>query len=318
MDHRICAIGDLTVDVILHGLSSMPQWGEELEINRATKRLGGNVGNMAVGAGALHTDLIVVADVGDDEGGKFVVQQIKECGLDTRHIREFAHMATSQSYACIRGDGERFLLPEKGTLEKIEATVMQEDIPASQVIFLGGWCLPPRVCVEYVVPRLRQWKEKGSVLSTDLIWSEESWEKKQELLRFLNYFDLVFMNEKELLAVTECEERDAAIAKLRSLLALDTREDAAGIIKLGAEGACMVTGDDVIYAVPLPCKPADTVGAGDLFNLGFLHAKYQLRQSWKQAIDFAVAFASLSISQYGKSKVTQEAVYHAMQQNTEK
>lgn len=53
MDHRICAIGDLTVDVILHGLSSMPQWGEELEINRATKRLGGNVGNMAVGAGEI-------------------------------------------------------------------------------------------------------------------------------------------------------------------------------------------------------------------------------------------------------------------------
>lgn len=315
MDHLICAIGDLTVDVILRGLSTLPQWGEEMEIDSVTKRLGGNVGNMAVGAGALHTDLLVVADIGTDEGGEFVMQQIRNSKLDVHCIRKLHNAATSQTYACIRDDGERFLLTEKGTLAEIEDTVVQADIPGSKVVFLGGWCLPPRVRIERILPRLCKWKEEGRVLATDLIWSEDTWAMKQDLLTFLKHFDIVFMNEKELMAVTECTDRGVAIEKLRSLLNLKNRGDSVAVIKLGAEGACLVMDRDIVFAEPYLCKPVDTVGAGDLFNLGFLHAKYQLNQSYENSMGFASTFASLSISKYGKSLITQDDVYGAMQRN---
>ena len=72
MGHLIGAIGDLTVDIILNGLSAIPEWGQEAEITGTAKRLGGNVGNMAVGASALHTDFQIIADIGGDENGSFI------------------------------------------------------------------------------------------------------------------------------------------------------------------------------------------------------------------------------------------------------
>lgn len=308
MGHLIGAIGDLTVDIILNGLSAIPAWGQEAEITSTVKRLGGNVGNMAVGASALGTDFHIVADIGSDENGSFVLNEVKRLGLGTDHIRVLKGEETSKTYACIRPDGERFMMTSKGTLSRIEETVLQKEIPETKVLFLGGWCLPPRVNLDKVMERMERWHNEDIVLSTDLIWSEETWRVKEILLQFLNKIDIVFLNEKELTALTGNSEREMAVKKLRSLLNLDLRKEAIAIIKMGASGAILVNGESEFFAEAFECTPVDTVGAGDLFNLGMLHARFQMRLTEQEALKFAAVFASMAISRYNSELPSQEEV----------
>lgn len=315
MEHLICAIGDLTVDVILRGLSVLPEWGQEAEISNSSMRLGGNVGNMAVGAGALHTDLQVIADIGNDQNGDFIIAEIRKLGLNTDCIRKLEGETTSKTYACIRLDGERFMLTNRGTLALIEDTVLQAYIPASKVLFLGGWCLPPRTDLERVVRQFEKWHREGRILATDLIWSDETWSAKDTLLKFLQDMDIVFLNEKELVILTDCEDQAAASEKLRDILNLRNRRQAIAVVKLGAQGSIMISGDKEYRANVYSCKPVDTVGAGDLFNLGLLHAKYQMELSDSDSVNFASTFASMFISSYGSVQPTQAMVQKAMQNN---
>lgn len=314
MEHLISAIGDLTVDVILSGLSAVPEWGKETEIDSTFMRLGGNVGNMAVGASALHTDFQVIADIGKDQNGEFVFGEVSRLDLDTSHIRRLEKEETSKTYACIRPDGERFMMTSKGTLASIEETIMQPGIPKSRVLFLGGWCLPPRVCLERISERIDQWHREGRVLATDLIWSEKTWKVKELLIQFLNKIDIVFLNEKELTALTGFSNWKMSAEKIRSLLGLKERKGAVAVVKLGADGAVMITGTKEYYTEAYACKPVDTVGAGDLFNLGFLHARFQLDFADEEALKFATTFASLFIANYGSVPPSQEMVIDAMDQ----
>lgn len=313
MGHLIGAVGDLTVDILLHGLSAVPEWGQEAEIQGSVMRLGGNVGNMAAGAGALGTDFQVIADVGTDANGEYVISEIRKLGLEDGGIRKIDSRETSKTYACIRPDGERFMMTSRGTLELIESTVMQEPIPQSKVLFLGGWCLPPRVRLDRIGKRLEKWRDEGRILATDLIWSDETWQAKECLIVFLKKMDLVFLNEKELVALTETEDQREAVAKLRQLLDLPARK-AAAVVKLGAAGATLVLGEGEYRTGAYPCKPVDTVGAGDLFNLGFLHARFQLRFPAKKSLSFASVFASLFISRYGSTPPSQREVLQAMEE----
>lgn len=314
MESLLGAVGDLTVDILLRGLTSMPVWGQETEISGITVRLGGNVGNMAVGAGCLHTDFLVVADIGDDSEGKFVFEEIKKRKMSTEYIRKVQGGETSKTYACIRADGERFMMTSKGILNNIERTVMQESFPDCKIIFLGGWCSPPRVDLDRIILRMDRWHREKRILATDLIWSDETWERKQELTEFLKKIDIIFLNEKELLAFTECITQEAAIKKIRNMLVLDEKSGTMVIVKLGAKGAMMITGRECWRTDAYPCKPIDTVGAGDLFDIGFLHARYQLHFSEKKALKFATVFAALCISGYGQNTPTQEAVLQAMKE----
>lgn len=308
MEHLIGAIGDLTVDVILSGLLAVPEWGQEAEISGTDMRLGGNVGNMAVGAGALHTDFQVIADIGDDQDGDFILSEVKKSGLDTGYIRRLKQSETSKTYACIRPDGERFMMTSKGTLDLIEDTIMQERIPDCKVLFLGGWCLPPRINMERVQGRLDEWHAQGRILAADLIWSEETWKEKEVLIRFLNNIDIVLLNEMELMTLTGASDRTAAVERLCRILNLQERKDAMAILKLGSAGATMITGTGCCHADAYPCRPLDTVGAGDSFNVAWLHAKFQMLLSDEDALTFAAAFAALVISGRRAYPPTQEEI----------
>jgi len=44
------------------------------------------------------------------------------------------------------------------------------------------------------------------------------------------------------------------------------------VAKCGSRGALVQTGDELVHVPPLRVEPVDTIGAGDSFDAGFLHA----------------------------------------------
>jgi sugar/nucleoside kinase (ribokinase family) len=64
-------------------------------------------------------------------------------------------------------------------------------------------------------------------------------------------------------------------------------------VKLGARGALAPLGDQVLRAPSLPVLVADTVGAGDSFDAGFLYS-YLNGWSLERSLRLACACGSLS------------------------
>ncbi len=313
MNNSIYAIGDLTLDILFKELTSDKlQWGEEIETGSIQKRVGGNIGNMAIGASLLDTDFKVVADIGNDQSGEYILKKLEAIGVNTNCVRITDGSVTSESYISVRSDGERFIVTSKGTLSDIDVTFEDAVVPMCKAVFLGGWCLPPRIKKEQLIKKIKSWHDKGTVVSTDLIWSDETWNSKDELVELLKCIDVVIMNEKELFQLTQTETRDKAVFELKQMLNLEARKDVIVIAKLGSNGAMIIDSNEQKCAKTYPCTPIDTVGAGDSFNIGFLHAKYQMQLDNIQAVQFATIFASLFISYQDKRLITQSSVEKIM------
>ncbi|MBW4083098.1 carbohydrate kinase family protein [Paenibacillus sp. S150] len=310
MVQTVIGIGDLTLDIFLPQLERLPEWGLEVMIDEPRRQLGGNIGNMAIGAAALAAPFVSCGFIGSDQEGGFLKEQFKRLNLSMDGLREHRKERTSQTFACIRKDGERFFLTYPGVLNQMEELFADIALPPGNIVFLSGWCLPPRVSPNRLNELIRMWRGEGRWIAADLIWSDETWMSKADLLEVLLQCDAVFMNTDELAAFTDSQDLQTGITRLRRWIAT-AREPSAGklfIIKKGKEGAAAVGAELTCEVKAIAIEAEHTVGAGDLFNISFLHARWNRNKTIEEALRFACTFAGLSIRKKGSGIPTESEV----------
>jgi sugar/nucleoside kinase (ribokinase family) len=108
-------------------------------------------------------------------------------------------------------------------------------------------------------------KQNGLLVSIDMA----SFNIVKTNIEFLHriireYVDIVFANEEEATSLTGKEPEDALheIAEMCSI----------AVVKLGAQGSLIQSGDRVIRIDAIPAKSIDSTGAGDIYAAGFLYA----------------------------------------------
>jgi sugar/nucleoside kinase (ribokinase family) len=113
-------------------------------------------------------------------------------------------------------------------------------------------------------------------------------------------------NEAEALALTGLPDVESAAAVL-------SRQSGSVAVKLGADGGLARQGEHAVRAPALPVLVADTVGAGDSFDAGFL---YGTLNGWSldRALRLACACGSLSARLPGgtQAQPTLDEVMEAM------
>jgi len=78
------------------------------------------------------------------------------------------------------------------------------------------------------------------------------------------YVDIVFANEEEATSLTGKNPQDALL-EIADMCTV-------AVVKLGAKGSLIKSGDRIIRIDPIPAKCIDTTGAGDIYAAGFLYA----------------------------------------------
>ncbi|CAI6084896.1 carbohydrate kinase family protein [Cohnella sp. JJ-181] len=312
MASTVIGIGDFTVDLYLPRLDRLPEWGQETIIGEPRRKLGGNIGNMAIAASALRTPFAGMGWIGNDNEGRFLQEEIRRLGLPTEGMALHETERTSQTFACIRKDGERLFLTYPGVLDRMEQLFREMSLPSGNIVFLSGWCLPPRVPLALFVDRVQAWKREGRLVAVDLIWSEESWASREPVLSALIACDAVFLNADELRAITALQDVDDAAKQLERTLSEASNSDAAPllVVKKGKEGALAIREAVRSEARAAMMEVEHTVGAGDLFNLAFLHAYWIKNRAIAEALSFACTFAGLSIQKNADGCPTENEVLH--------
>jgi sugar/nucleoside kinase (ribokinase family) len=280
----LAVLGDCNPDLLVTGATE-PEFGQvERVVEGARLVIGGSAAITACGAARLGLDTHLVGVVGDDFFGRFLRESVAELGVDVSGVVVDGETPTGISVVLVRGD-DRAILTALGTIPALSGGLVDfELLRSARHVHVSSYFLQERLREE--LPALvADVKSAGATVSVDPNWDpREEWDGG--LLELLHDIDLLFANAEEARRIAGEDELEAAARKLAQLASRV-------VVKLGSDGALAVRGTELVRASAPRVEVADTVGAGDSFDAGFL-AGFLSERSDEESLELACACGALS------------------------
>jgi sugar/nucleoside kinase (ribokinase family) len=294
---RIGIVGNLNVDQIVATVTRFPAWDEELIVDSSHLELAGTAGYLAAAARALGMDPFVVSTVGDDDHARFIRDELATMDIDASGIVTIPGTATCLGIIFVGEQGQRSILTVLGAHAEMSVAVAEQhdaEIAACPEVILCGSYLLPKFSPGQTVDYARRLRARGQTVVFDPSWDPGGWSDavQAETYALLAEVDIYLPNEEELMGLTRTGTWRDGVAALAPL-------GCQVIVKRGREGASTLVDSEEITVPGLPVRAVNTIGAGDVFDMGFLHAR---RQGWdlERCMAFACAAAANVIAQEGK------------------
>ncbi len=281
----LLVIGEINPDLILRGQDVTPAFGQaEKLIEDAALTIGSSSVIMACGAARLGLKVAFIGAVGDDEFGRFMLDQMGQRGIDTSACVVDPAVPTGMSVILSRPD-DRAILTFSGTMSTLTIDQIDQGMLArARHLHLGSFFLLDALRPELPALFARA-KAAGLSTSLDTNWDpQERWDSG--LSQLLPHIDLFLPNEAEAKLIAGKDDLEQALSRLAEMVPTIA-------VKLGAEGGLVRHQGQEWRQPPLPVAVVDTTGAGDSFDAGFV---YGFLNSWSQAASLKLACACGSLS----------------------
>lgn len=291
MASRIVVVGSLNADFVL-GVERFPAPGETIAGREFAVIPGGKGANQAYAAARLGGRVSMVGQVGGDVHAELLKRNLAEVGVDVAHVEIDESASSGIAVITVDAQGQNqivLIAGANGTFD-VEQLMKSEEVIAQA----GFVLLQLEIPLSTVERAARIGKANGALVILDPAPARRI---SDELLALADY---VTPNETELAALTDSSfgehlvARDAE-AKARELLSRGVRKV---IVKMGAQGALLVSAEESQSWPAVPVTPVDTTAAGDAFNAAFAVALADGRAE-TEAGRFATAAAALSVMRRG-------------------
>ena len=277
----ILGIGNALIDVLINiaddavlqkfglpkGSMTLVDAALSSEIKKETKNVariiqtGGSAANTVNGIAKLGGKCGYIGKISNDEMGNFFVSDFEANKINTHFF--YSETGTGHATALISADSERTFGTYLGAALELTAEEMTPEIFMGYgILHIEGYLVQNHALIEAA---MKTAKENGLLVAIDMA----SFNIVEENIEFLHrmirqYVDIVFANEEEALALTDKQPEEALneIAEMCSI----------AVVKLGANGSMIKTGDRVIRIDAILANSIDTTGAGDIYAAGFLYA----------------------------------------------
>lgn len=283
-------VGAINVDLVVVA-PRLPGPGETVVGGGMQTYGGGKGANAAVAAARAGANVRLIGAVGADDTGKAALAELGEAGVDVSDVAVLSGESTGVALIVVDEAGENQIAVGSGANAALSAehvgerlraalpgagcVLVSTEIPAAAVAVAvreataaGVRCVLNPAPVLAVIPGLL---EHGPILTP-------------------NGTELT-----DLVALTGVGSGDAAT----DASSLAARSNQPVIVTQGGDGVLVVTADGASRHVAAPpVIVRDTTGAGDTFN-GVLAARLAEGDDLATAVPFAVAAASLSVTQVG-------------------
>ena len=221
---------------------------------------GGSTANTMSGAAKLGAQTGYIGKVGRDERGRFFENEMVKTNVKPLILT--TDTPTGCAEAFISKDGERTFATYLGAALELNADDIQPEMfDGWDILYVEGYLISNRELLDKALPMA---KEKGMTIALDMASYNivrENREYMQQLAK--DYLDILFANEDEAKTFTLEEDPVEALHQMAALCEI-------AIVKVGAKGAYVQHGNQVIKIDPIPAKVIDTTGAGDLWAAGFM------------------------------------------------
>lgn len=280
---RVVALGSCVVDLVFR-MPRLPGRGETLFARSAGIYPGGKGLNQAIAARRLGAETTLIANMGDDLFGHYLLELLSGEGVDTRYVARDAANGTGFAAPVVFDDGENSILsaPQANlALQTALVEAAREAIAAAGALLLQ---FEAPMEANIVAARIARAAGTRVVLNPAPVVAHPP-----ELLALA---DVLVVNEVEA-AMLAGGTHPAAQA--RTLLG--GRELA--VVTLGEQGAVFATASGEAGVVEaFPVQAIDSVGAGDAFCAALAVALCEGHTA-AAAVRFAAAAGALAVTAAG-------------------
>lgn len=230
------------------GRSECFAFGTKIELEDFHLEVGGAATNTAATFSHWGLKSAVVATIGDDPSGEYILQQLRRARIDTRYITIIHGGKSAYGVFFLGKNGERTILVYRGVSGSIKPIDWRKiNARWLYVSSLGG----NKKSLQHIFSV----REQG----TNIAWNPGKQELAlglRALAPHLSRTDVLFLNKEEAAMFSV-----AALRKqVRGILAITDAE----------KGSRIFVGSKVIRVRIRPVKAKDTTGAGDAFGSGFV------------------------------------------------
>lgn len=290
MRARITVVGSLNTDLVIKS-PRLPEAGETVTAGQFATFPGGKGANQAVTAARLGASVAMVGAVGGDEFGRELREGLSREGIDVSHVITDVTTASGVALITVDPEGQNTIVVAPGANwrlrpEHVEAA--NDTIVSSQVLLLQL-----EIPIETVVRAAEIAHRAGCRVVLDPAPAPVE-PLPDRLYRLLDVINPNEVEAKALTGVPVADERGARSAA-EQLLALGSRT---AVIKLGARGAFVASGDTRAAVPGIHVDAVDTTAAGDAFA-GALAVALGEGRPILEAVRFANVAGAISVTHMG-------------------
>ena len=252
--------GEANVDLLVEGVLDLAPGKERLASDVALV-LGGSSAITAFNLSQTGVAVRFVAVLGKDAFGEFVSDRLRAARVDVSAVRWHPTDKTGITIWHSK-DRERAGVTYPGTISELEAEdVTEETLVSARHLHVGAYFLL-RKLHPHAPELFARAKAAGLTTSLDCNYDPaERWDSN--IWGVLKHTDVFFPNEQEARQLTGCDDPPSAALKLVEYATVV-------VVKLGDQGALIVSRRETFHQPAIRTTVVDTTGAGDSFNAGFL------------------------------------------------
>ena len=293
------------IDIICVGEALIDFIGEQKEapINETKdyhRYLGGSPTNVAMNMARLGTRVHMVAAVGKDGFGDYILKRLKEAEVGIDFVLETTEKPTSVIFVSRTVGTPEFIAYRGADTLLSETQLPIELLKKSKIYHTTCFALSKNPARETILTKAKEAYEAGCQLSIDINYSEKIWPNTQAAKKAIE----TYCSYEPLVKVSQ-DDVDRLFGKGM------THEEVFSLLhNLGAKLVCFTLGKDgaklsekgkpVISLSALKVeKIMDATGAGDAFWSGFLFA-YVKGKNREQCMEVALKMAAIKLQNVGR------------------
>jgi len=309
----ICIIGNLNIDLIIRQVPTLPKWGQEVIGNSHIKVSSGQATYTSFALQKLNIQISIIGSVGDDIDGKKILADLQKNGVNISGCEVIKNGITGITVAIVNKKGERAFVSDPACLKKFSKSIILKhwmETTNSSYVMLAGLFFLPGLSLNDAAFLLKKSQSEGKTTVLDTGWDAGNWQQETILgLRKLFANVNIFLpNLDEARAITGKQHPKEAAQCIHEN-GVETV-----VIKMGSSGSFGSSKGEVIKLPAFPVKVYDTVGAGDVFNAGFLLG-HSRGYSFKDCIAFGNSASHYYISHLNDRFPVFKEVYYLAKSN---
>ena len=302
---HVLTIGEVGVDWIVR-VSTLPTRGSNAWCQPPEQHGGGAAANVAVGLARLGVPVSFWGKVGDDEHGRFLLDDLTREGIDTSPAQVVPGTFTMMVMAIVDAEGERtfFTCSQGAAHTKLTPEEIDSDtIAGAAWLHTSGTCLaetPSRDAILYAMALARElgvpvWLDVNVCLNREISPAPF----RAALERAVSLAEVVLGSAEEVTSFAPASSTEASAQSLagggRTVVA-----------RLGSKGALAASLAGMVVVPAFPTQVVDTVGAGDAFDAGYIAARIA-GLDIETALRWGNAVAALKIARPGARSLPRRA-----------
>jgi sugar/nucleoside kinase (ribokinase family) len=290
MTKRVLVIGELNVDLIVSGLPSLPALGQEIVCTGMVLALGSSSAIFSRALAGLGAQVGFMGKVGDDENGRFMLDQLEELGIDTSSVLVAPAVQTGITIS-LTYPREKAQITFPGSISSYRPQeVALEAFHRYGHLHMASMFLQTGLRPGFPA-LLRQAQQRGLSTSLDPGWDPaDRW--GDDIDEALASVDILFLNEHEAMAISGRTTADAALQHFAGRVPL-------ALCKMGPGGAMMAQRGELTRVPAHQVPVADTTGAGDSFDAGFIYRHVVQGRPPVESLRFANACGAIAVTRVG-------------------